>query len=230
MSRATVPDHRDGGNTFGVADPFSWERVRAAYDAASSDYAVAFGDDLARLPLDRHMLGQAQRAADDGVLLDLGCGTGSVGSYLTKRGARVVGLDLSFGMLTSHRSEDRFPLCQGDMRQLPFRNGAFAAVVAYYSIQHVTRMELGSVLGEVARVLESRGALLLGTHLGEGEVYVDEFLGHHIATTGGSLYSSQEITDHVSARGFVVETSERRGPLEHEHQSQRIYLLARRTE
>jgi hypothetical protein len=81
----------------------------------------------------------------------------------------------------------------------------------------------------VARVLEPRGALLLGTHLGEGEVYVDEFLGHHIATTGGSLYSSQEITDQVSSRGFVVETSERRGPLEHEHQSQRIYLLARRT-
>jgi len=177
---------RDGGNTFGVNDPFSRERVQAAYDAASSDYDAAFGDDLARLPLDRHMLDQAQRAADNGALLDLGCGTGSVGSYLTTRGARVVGLDLSFGMLTSCRSEHRFPLCQGDMRQLPFGNGAFAAVVAYYSIQHVTRTELGSVLGEVARVLEPDGAFLLSTHLGEGEVYTDEFLGHHIATTGAA--------------------------------------------
>ena len=138
-----------------------------------------------------------------------------------------MGLDLSFGMLASGGSKHRFPLCQGDMRQLPFGDGAFAAVVAYYSIQHVARMELASVLEEVARVLEPRGAFLLSTHLGDGEVYMDEFLGHHIATTGGSLYSTQEIADMVSATGFVVEVSETRGPLAHEHQSQRIYLLAK---
>ncbi len=209
-------------------EPFSKERVQAAYDTAASDYAAAFGDDLARLPLDRHMLEQAQRAAGDGVLLDLGCGTGSAGSYLTKIGARVVGLDLSSGMLTSCRSKYRFPLCQGDMRQLPFGDGVFAAVVAYYSVQHVARTELGVVLGETARVLDPGGAFLVSTHLGDGEVYTDEFLGHHIATTGGSFYSSEEITDKVSAAGFVVETTEMRGPLAHEHQSQRIYLFARR--
>jgi hypothetical protein len=33
----------------------------------------------------------------------------------------------------------------------------------------------------------------------------------------------------VSSSGFVVERCETRGPLAHEHQSQRIYLLAKRT-
>jgi hypothetical protein len=73
------------------------------------------------------------------------------------------------------------------------------------------------------------GTLLLSTHLGEGEVFTDHFLGHHIATTGGALYSRPDITDRVSSSGFVVEKCETRGPLAHEHQSQRIYLLAKRT-
>jgi ubiquinone/menaquinone biosynthesis C-methylase UbiE len=221
-------EHRVGGNTFRVDDPFSTKRAQAAYDVAADDYMAAFGEDLARLPLDRRMLDEALKTANDGAMLDLGCGTGSAGSYLSFHGGRVVGLDLSLGMLGSCRSACGFPVCQGDMRHLPFGDGAFAAVVAYYSIHSVRRVEVGAVLAESARVLKSQGTLLLSTHLGEGEVYVDEFLGHRIATTGGTLYSSQEIADSVASAGFFVEKTEFRGPLEHEHQSQRIYLLAKR--
>jgi SAM-dependent methyltransferase len=114
------------------------------------------------------------------------------------------------------------------MRHLPFRDRAFAASVAYYSIHNVTRNELGRALVEVARVLEPRGTLLVATHIGEGEVYTDQFLGHDIATTGGTLYSEDEITDRVSSSGFKVGWSEVRDSLAHEHPSRRIYLLATR--
>lgn len=211
-----------------VDSPFSTGRIRAAYDLVARDYVATFGDDLAGLPLDRRMLDRAARAAMNGLILDLGCGTGSAGSYLTGSGARVVGLDLSIGMLMANGSAVRFPSCQGDMRSIPFNDGVFAAIVAFYSIHNVTRTELGKVLDEMARVLQSQGSLLIGTHLGQGDVYSDEFLGHHIATTGGSLYSSSEIIEAVSSKGFRVEANEARDPLAHEHQSQRIYLLARR--
>jgi ubiquinone/menaquinone biosynthesis C-methylase UbiE len=175
------------------------------------------------------MLDVAREAAHGGLILDMGCGTGSAGSYLTRGGAHVIGVDLSFGMLRAgERAGYGLPLSQGDMRYLPFHSGAFAAVVAYYSIHNVTRAELGSVLIEVARVLEPGGTLLAATHIGEGEVYTDRFLGHAIATTGGTLYSEQEITDQMSSRGFNVETRELRDPLPHEHQCRRIYLLATR--
>jgi ubiquinone/menaquinone biosynthesis C-methylase UbiE len=210
-----------------VDERFSSERIRAAYDVVAGAYEAAFGDDLSQLPLDRQMLDRAHRAGDGGLILDLGCGTGSAGCYLTGKGARVVGLDLSIGMLRSGGSMNRFPSCQGDMRHLPFRDGVFAAIVAYYSIHNVIRTELEMVLAEVARVLRPGATLLLSTHLGEGEVYSDEFLGHHIATTGGSLYSSLEIMEQVSSKGFLIEASAIRDPLAHEHQSQRIYLLAR---
>jgi predicted TPR repeat methyltransferase len=78
-----------------VNDPFSGERIQGAYDIAAEDYESAFGNDLARLPLDCRMLDEACRAAGDGCLLDIGCGTGSAGSYLTQCGARVIGVDLS---------------------------------------------------------------------------------------------------------------------------------------
>jgi ubiquinone/menaquinone biosynthesis C-methylase UbiE len=211
-----------------VDDPFSRDRVQAAYDAVANNYEAAFGNDLAQLPVDRLMLDRARRAAFEGVVLDLGCGTGSAGSYLIAQGVRVVGIDLSVGMLKAGIAADRPQTCQGDMRNLPFSDGVFASVVAFYSIQHVPRAELSSVFTEVARVLEPDGVFLLAIHLGEGEVYSEEFLGHRIANTGGCLYSTSEIFEKLTSTGFALETSETRGPLEHEHQTQRLYLLARR--
>jgi ubiquinone/menaquinone biosynthesis C-methylase UbiE len=101
------------------------------------------------------------------------------------------------------------------MRNLPFGDRAFAAVVAYYCIHNLARTEMRPVLVEVARVLVPHGTLLAATHLGEGEVYTDKFLGHDIATTGGNLYSEQEIVEQVSSAGFKVELSEVRDSLAH---------------
>lgn len=211
-----------------VTDPFSAKRVEAAYDVVAEDYQASFGDDLDQLPLDRRMLDQVARSANDGLVLDLGCGTGTAGSYVSSLGARVVGLDLSFGMLRACGSAGGFSFVQGDMRQLPFESGSFAAVVCYYSIQHLRRLELSSVLEEAARVIEPGGTLLLGAHLGEGEVYMHDFLGHRVSEIGGTFYSSDEISQGVAACALHIESTEIRGPLSHEYQSQRLYLLARR--
>jgi ubiquinone/menaquinone biosynthesis C-methylase UbiE len=116
------------------------------------------------------------------------------------------------------------------MRVLPFAPATFAAVVAYYSVQHVPRTEVDRVLTEVSRVLRPRGVLLVATHLGEGEVYTDQFLGHAIESTGGTLYGEEELVDRIRNAGFTLTATETRGPLDHEHQSRRIYALARRTE
>ncbi len=69
----------------------------------------------------------------------------------------------------------------------------------------------------------------MAAHLGEGDVVTEEFLGHDIQPTGGALYSRSEITDEVVAAGFALERAEERSHLAHEHPSQRIYLLARRS-
>jgi ubiquinone/menaquinone biosynthesis C-methylase UbiE len=133
-------------------------------------------------------------------------------------------------LMSGWRTALRFPVAQGDMRQLPVRSGAFAAAVAFYSIHNVTRAEFDSVIVELARVLEPGGTLLAATHLGEGEVYSDRFLGHHIAATGGTLYSPEEVMGLMSSKRFAIKSTEVRDPLAHEHQTRRIYVLATRTD
>jgi ubiquinone/menaquinone biosynthesis C-methylase UbiE len=211
-------------------DPFSPRVVGAAYDAVISEYVREFGDDLDRLPLDRAMLDAALAEAPVGpIAVDLGCGPGTVGTYLANRGAVVVAVDLSGGMLDEARRRDpRLVPIGADMVQLPLRSRSIGLVAAYYSIQHVARADVRSAFDEVRRVLAPGGAFLVAAHLGEGDVLMSEFLGHRVETMGGALYSHEEIAGSMTDAGFTIVLDEERDPLSHEYASRRVYLLARR--
>lgn len=82
--------------------PFSTEALRGAYDAVAADYATAFEDDLARLPIDREVMDAAFAApGGDGWVVEAGCGSTLAASHLSDRAPRVLGVDLSAAMLTS---------------------------------------------------------------------------------------------------------------------------------
>jgi SAM-dependent methyltransferase len=213
-------------------EPFDVSAIRDAYNAVADDYVAAFADDLVGLPVDRATLDAAVgRFRGAGPVLDLGCGPGQVGSYLCTRGLQVIGLDLATQMLrlAAERTNIACFTC-GDMRALPFRSKTFSAVVAFYSIQHLPRTALSNLLNEIRRVLTTDGILVLATHLGEGEFYTNEFLGHEIDPVGGTFYGAEELRTELLGQGFLVERSRRRDPLPHEHQSQRIYVIARHDE
>jgi SAM-dependent methyltransferase len=211
-------------------EPFSADAVRGAYDAAAVDYADAFGDDLARLPLDREVIDAAMTAAPGrGWVLEAGCGPAPAAGHLASRDRRLLGVDLSATMLAVAGARNPgLRRAQADLRQLPLRDCSCAVAIAYYALQHVPRTELAPVLGELRRVLRSEGVLVIATHLGQGDVFMDEFLGHRIATVGAALYGREELIGVLTAAGFGVDDERRRAPLPHEHDSQRIYLIARR--
>jgi ubiquinone/menaquinone biosynthesis C-methylase UbiE len=211
-----------------MPDPFDASAVQAAYDATAEDYTEAFADDLLRLPTDREVLDSlAERVNRELPVLDLGCGPGQVGQYLAERGLRVVGLDLALQMLLEARRRTGNPsLVHGDMRSAPFASGSFSGVVAFYSIHHLRRSALETALAEVRRILKPTGLFVVATHLGESEVYSSEFLGHQIATVGGTLYKKDELLDELHSQSFVVEDVRLRDPLPHEHQSGRIYVTS----
>ena len=93
-------------------------------------------------------------------VLDLGAGTGVASQALANAGAHPVGLDLAVEML-AHRGAERPPGVAGDARALPFRDGAFDAVVAAFSLNHVPDLELA--LAEARRVTRTGGLLLAST-------------------------------------------------------------------
>lgn len=211
-------------------EPFDPRTVRAAYDATAADYAAAFADDLDKLPLDRSVLDAAVDKLEPGAtVVDLGCGPGQVSQYLADRGARTIGVDLAPEMLAQAARRTRgLDFAGGDMRALPFGPQVFSAAVAFYSIQHLPRVELPSVLGEIRRVLAPGGVLVIATHLGAGEVTVDEFLGHAIEPVGGTMYGSEELRAALARHSFGVDRTWYRESLPHEHPSRRIYLIGRR--
>jgi len=210
-------------------DPFAATAVRAAYDVAARDYAAAFGDDLAQLPLDRAMLDAAIAAAPAaGWVLEAGCGPAPAATHLG--GSRILAIDLSHEMLVvAGERSSGLARAQADVRRLPLQDGSCALVIAFYVVQHLDRIDLGPVLGELRRVLRTDGVLLVAAHLGDSDVISTEFLGHPIDPVGGVLYSRDDLVGSVVAAGFVVDVERQRGPLPNEFDSQRLYLRARRT-
>jgi ubiquinone/menaquinone biosynthesis C-methylase UbiE len=82
-------------------------------------YAEEIGDELAGKPVDRAWLNLMVELAGDGILADVGCGPGHVAAYLAERGARVVGIDVSPGMIAvaSARYPEEFEV--GSLLALP---------------------------------------------------------------------------------------------------------------
>ncbi len=98
-----------------------------------------------------------------GLTLDLGCGAGRHLPFLSAH-QRTVGLDLSPWLLDVARDHDSGTLLVGgDMRFLPFRDGAFTlAVNLFTSFGYFTDdAQNARVLAEVARVLAPGGWLVL---------------------------------------------------------------------
>ncbi|MCA1672998.1 MAG: ubiquinone/menaquinone biosynthesis methyltransferase, partial [Actinobacteria bacterium] len=90
-------------------------------------------------------------------IVDVACGTGDFCRELASAGYRAVGIDFSWGMLTSARTEA--PLLQADALQLPLRAGSVAGATCGFALRNVT--DIPALLAELARVLEDEGRLAL---------------------------------------------------------------------
>lgn len=143
-----------------------------------------FDDDYYRLLEPFHPPAEARREAGsirelvglalDDRVLDLGCGWGRHLRLLREAGHDVVGVDLSLELLRrgaeaaseSPGERDAGSLVAGDMRRLPFRDGAFDGVLNLAtSLGLLTDREAVRALGEARRVLRRDGWLLVeGMH------------------------------------------------------------------
>lgn len=93
-------------------------------------------------------------------ILDVGCGTGTMLSMVTKR-ARKAGLDISPQMLTKARQKlgDGIDLRVGDSEVLPWSDDSFDVVTCNLSFHHYEHPEI--VLKEMHHVLRSGGRVVI---------------------------------------------------------------------
>jgi ubiquinone/menaquinone biosynthesis C-methylase UbiE len=93
-------------------------------------------------------------------VLDIGTGTGVAAQAALERGATVVGIDESVGMLSVGRSARPTAwTAAAEAIDLPFRDGSFDAVIANFVIAHFTKYQ--TALFDMTRVLRSGGRMAL---------------------------------------------------------------------
>ncbi|MDT8435288.1 MAG: methyltransferase domain-containing protein [Gemmatimonadota bacterium] len=101
---------------------------------------------------------------EGGTVLDVGCGAGRHLRELLACGVPAVGLDLSRVLLGRARQRcPRARLVRGDMRFLPFRDGAFSGLTSFFTSfgYFASREEDARVVTEMRRVLQRGGPFLL---------------------------------------------------------------------
>lgn len=126
-----------------------------SYDTVAELYEAIHAPRLAEPAVD---LVRLAGAAPGSRVLDVGTGTGVAAAAAQEAGAAVVGLDEALGMLRVARSRrPSLPLTAGRAIDLPFRDGAFDAVVANFVVSHFTKYE--TALHDMARVLRPGGTM-----------------------------------------------------------------------
>src|SRR5262249_23546209 len=99
-------------------------------------------------------------------LLDLCCGSGWHSLRFAEKGFPPVGLDYSAPLLELARARGQgLHFVRGDMRALPFADGAFRSVVNFFTSfgYFLREMDNLAVLTEIERVLEPGGRFLCDT-------------------------------------------------------------------
>jgi len=132
--------------------------VRAMFDTIAPRYDTL--NRIMSLGLDQRWRRRAIDALGIGpgaTVLDLACGTGDLSRACARRGYRVIGDDLSFGMLSvSHAGT---PRVQGDASALPVASASVDAIICGYGLRNFD--DLDRVLSEAARVLRPGGRLVV---------------------------------------------------------------------
>lgn len=128
--------------------------VADRFDALADRFKTAVAVDDARMTA----LLDAFGTIAGGRLLDVGCGKGRFGAHLARRGAEVVGLDRSAGMLAQASYPGRV---RASAARLPFADSSFDGAFAVEVFEHLPRPAWAACLREIGRVLRPGGRFVL---------------------------------------------------------------------
>ena len=144
------------------------KQVEQMFDNISDNYdglnrIISMGTDVSW----RKKVVAAVAATKPDSILDIATGTGDLAIQMANTGAtRIVGLDLSDGMLSVGRKkiaakelDVEIEMIQGDSENLPFEADSFDAITVAFGVRNFENLELG--LSEIFRVLKPGGIFVV---------------------------------------------------------------------
>ncbi|GGD94595.1 methyltransferase [Aureimonas endophytica] len=172
--------------------------VRGLFDQYAERFEQQLRDRLAyRAP---ELLGEAIRAAGPGAfaaVLDLGCGTGLMGTVLRPLATRLVGLDLSPAMLAKARAKGVYDaLHESDILAFAAEEDGFDLVVAADVLNYLG--DLAPVFARARRWLRPGGllAFTLEAHAGAEPFVLRETLRY--------AHAAEAVSRQLAAAGFAA--------------------------
>ena len=207
MTSSTPPSTLERNGFRGVKN-----HTRRLYDLVAGVYPIS----SKLFHAEAHKLALSLANLRDGMrVLEVATGSGEMFRHLARRNTRGItcGVDISANMAAKTQREARRKIpgarahCQAvDASRMPFRDGAFDAVVSCYLLELLGPEDLARTLDEMHRVLDERGRLVL-VNVGENLPGFNAM--HRLAGTlvpafwGRMLGSSFE--DMLAGYGFQVQ-------------------------
>ena len=141
------------------------------------------------------------------------------------------GLDLSPAMVEQARkAHPGIEFRQGDMRSPDLPDNSLAGIAAFYSLIHIPRREVSSVVRAWRRTVQPGGLMLAAFHKGDETVHRDDWWDKPVSLDF-NLYDPKEMEIYLRAGGFLIEEILERPPYpEVEYPTQRVYIVARKPE
>ena len=172
------------------------------YDSISAAYAETFSE-----PSD-HIDDFLRLIPTEGKVLDAGCGPGVDSAYMSAKGFRVIGVDLSSQMLELAREKSPNTVFQlADVRKVSFEDETFDGVLASYSLIHLPKKDVPETVDNFFRMLKPGGAICIGIQEGKSaEVFLPEPLKPE-EKVFLNVMSAKELKELVKNGGFEI-TSE----------------------
>lgn len=173
------------------------------YDNLAKKYEAVYGR---KITYQKELDEFVKTLPKDAKILDVGCGTGHVDAYLAELGFDVTGIDISENMIEI--AVDKAPLAQFqimDLRHMDFADESFDAILAIFSLIHISKEEAHKAINHFAKILRPQGQLFLGLVEGESETFAEHSFNdeHKILF---QYYDKQLIKEILDKEGFIVNT------------------------
>lgn len=205
------------------------ETVRESYDRVADAYVEMGAGRLDAQPwLRAALVPFAESVRGLGPVLDVGCGPGIVTAHLAELGLDASGVDLSPRMVEHARLQYpdlRFSVASAT--ELDLAPASLGGVLGWWSLFNLPREALPGVLRTFAEALVPGGQVLVGTHVGDGDLTRTEgYSGLPVSWTT-HLYRPEKLAGMLVDAGLEV-VAELRLPEQPPSVLAQVLLAARR--
>jgi SAM-dependent methyltransferase len=188
------------------------QRQHALYDAVAHEYDDVFPRHIADHYVDKRT-GLIKRLLPlGGLVLDVGCGTGQLGSAIASEGFDVFGVDLSASMVAKARQRGLTATYAAVTTALPFVDDSFDLALTVATLHHLeTQQRVAATVREMGRVVKPGGFVVLWDHNPANPYW--PMLMKRVPQDSGDerLVPLSELLDGVRAAGLHLHHAQRSG-------------------